>query len=98
MSLRYLRHVASLRVDPARCTACGICTQVCPHRVLAIRDRTVVVRDRDACMECGACRRNCPAEAIMVEPGVGCAYAIFRGMLTGSAPDCGCDGGDQSCC
>lgn len=98
--MRYLRNVASLRVDTERCTGCGVCSEVCPHGVLKTEHRMVAVKDLDACMECGACRRNCPTGAIMVQPGVGCAYAIFRGILTGSAPNCGCDcgGGDQSCC
>ncbi len=100
MSMRYLHNVASLQIDPERCTGCGICTEVCPHRVLATENRKAVIRDLDACMECGACRRNCPTEAIAVQPGVGCAYAIFRGMLTGTAPECGCgcDTGNTNCC
>ena len=92
MEMRYLHNVATLRVDASKCNGCDMCTTVCPHGVLEIRARRAVVRDLDACMECGACRRNCPTGAIDVQPGVGCAYAILRGMLAGSPAQCGCGG------
>lgn len=46
------------------------------------------IRDKDACMECGACAKNCPAEAIKVNAGVGCAYAIIKSKLTGKKACC----------
>ena len=49
-----------------------------------------VIRHIDRCMECGACARNCPTDAISVHAGVGCAYAIVKGVLNGTEPDCGC--------
>ncbi|HEX3031965.1 MAG TPA: ferredoxin, partial [Bacillota bacterium] len=42
---------------------------------------------------------NCPTGAISVRAGVGCAYAVIRGLLTGGPPSCDCGGGDgDSCC
>jgi hypothetical protein len=32
-------------------------------------------------MECGACAMNCRVEAIFVESGVGCAYALLTTKL-----------------
>lgn len=87
--MRYLKDVTTIRVDAGKCRGCGMCLSVCPRGVLATEGKTVVVRDRDACIECGACMRNCPFEAVHVEPGVGCAYAVFVGMLRGTAPTCG---------
>ena len=87
--MRYLKNVASLRHDEEKCTNCGMCVTVCPHRVFEKHDGKVRITDRDLCMECGACAKNCPFEAIDVKQGVGCAAAILIGMLTGSEPSCG---------
>jgi NAD-dependent dihydropyrimidine dehydrogenase PreA subunit len=60
-----------------------------------------VIVDKDACMECGACAMNCPANAIQVQKGVGCAYAIIMGKLLGTEPTCGCDNSKSAssgCC
>ena len=62
-----------------------MCISVCPQDVIELRGRKAVIRDLDSCMECGACRQNCPVGAVEVEAGVGCAYAVIRGVLTCSA-------------
>ncbi|MFA6003481.1 MAG: mercury methylation ferredoxin HgcB [Elusimicrobiota bacterium] len=96
--MRHLRGVSTLRIDPDKCTGCGMCLQVCPHAVIARDGRKVRAQDLDACMECGACAKNCPAEAIYVRAGVGCAYAIINGMIRGGPPDCGCGEGEGATC
>jgi NAD-dependent dihydropyrimidine dehydrogenase PreA subunit len=96
MKHRYLKNVATLQVDESKCVGCGMCTEVCPHEVLELSMKKVQIRDRDACMECGACAMNCPSGAITVKAGVGCAYAIIKGSLTGSEPNCDCCSG-KSC-
>jgi len=97
---RYIPGVATLELDPALCTGCGLCTQVCPHGVFALQVGVARIMDKDACMECGACALNCAAGAISVQQGVGCARAIINGWLTGGPPscDCGGDGGGSTCC
>jgi len=59
-----------------------------------------VVTDRDLCMECGACALNCASGALSVKPGVGCAAALIKSMITGGPPSCGCESGDSGsvCC
>ena len=71
--LRYLDDVVTLTLNEKECVGCGICTQVCPHGVLALNHRKARIVDRDGCMECGACANNCPTGALGVTPGVGCA-------------------------
>jgi len=94
---RYLANVTTLEFRADACTGCGMCVTVCPHGVFKMNGHKAMVIDYDACMECGACARNCPVQAITVQSGVGCASGIMKGMLRGTAPECGCDKG-SSCC
>ncbi len=103
MKQNYIRNVVTLDLSPSKCVGCGRCVEVCPHhvfRIQAANGKKAELVDRDACMECGACARNCPAEAIAVRAGVGCAWAITKGKLTGTEPTCGCSGSPSgsSCC
>lgn len=97
MKLRYLQNVVTLRLNTEKCTGCGMCISVCPHSVFALENGKAKITDINSCMECGACAKNCAFSAISVSPGVGCAAAIIRGMLTGSEPSCDCSS-DESCC
>ena len=83
ITLRYLPNVTTLTLDADACVGCGMCTEVCPHGVLMMEGRKVLVADLDACMECGACANNCPAEALRVTPGVGCAAYIIQSWIKG---------------
>ena len=74
-----------------------MCEQVCPHNVFETKDNKANIIDLDKCMECGACANNCAFDALSVEPGVGCAFVIIRGMLTNSDPSCSCGESDDCC-
>jgi NAD-dependent dihydropyrimidine dehydrogenase PreA subunit len=87
--LTYLPDVVTLKLDEAKCNACGLCVVVCPQRVLEIRERKARVADRDRCIECGACAMNCAPGAITVRAGVGCATGILQARL-GVTGDCCC--------
>ena len=95
--LRYLTNVVTLKLDVEKCTGCGLCATVCPHRVFLVENRKARIVDRDACMECGACAKNCAFDAIAVRAGVGCATAILKGMLGATESDCACSA-DSPCC
>ncbi|MEN6616473.1 MAG: mercury methylation ferredoxin HgcB [Syntrophorhabdus sp.] len=95
MKQAYLKNVSTLEITEDACTGCGTCLLVCPHDVLELSAKKAHIRRPDSCMECGACMRNCPFGAISVSAGVGCAYGIIRGALTGGEADC-C--GSGSCC
>ncbi len=94
----YLKDITTLQVFPEKCTGCGRCLEVCPHAVLKIEDRKVLIVDKDRCMECGACEKNCDFGAISVKSGVGCAAAVINGMIRGTEPNCDCSGSSGSCC
>jgi len=70
-AFRYIENVSSLLLHSEKCIGCSICTHVCPHHVMEMRDRKAIIIDFDACMECGACVNNCPSGALEVNPGVG---------------------------
>ena len=88
--MKYLKNVTTLQYDPAKCSGCRKCTEVCPHAVFEMKDGKAEIIDRDRCMECGACALNCEFGAIAVGSGVGCAAALIKGMITGGEPTCGC--------
>ncbi len=96
--MKYLKNVASLKLETEKCTGCGMCINVCPHGVFSINQGKSQIIDRDSCMECGACEKNCPFSAIEVKAGVGCAYAVISGFLKGTEPGCDCSGNNESCC
>jgi NAD-dependent dihydropyrimidine dehydrogenase PreA subunit len=98
MKHKYLRNVVTIKLDEEKCKGCGMCINVCPHEVFIMKEDKVQIADKDSCMECGACANNCPFSAIEVRAGVGCAYAIILGKLTGTEPSCGCSGGSSGCC
>lgn len=97
MKHRYLKNVATLVLSTDACVGCGKCMEVCPHGVFAISDKKARIEDKDLCMECGACAKNCPTNAISVDAGVGCAYAVIRGWLTGREPSCDCASNSECC-
>jgi len=110
MKLKYLSNVSTLSYNASQCVSCGLCADVCPHRVFAAGEQAYGAKagvkasakariiDKDACMECGACAKNCPANAISVSAGVGCAVAIIMSWFTGKEPSCGCDNGGKGVC
>jgi ferredoxin len=80
----------TLRYSAELCIGCGMCSVVCPHGVFTQTGDVAEIVHRETCIECGACKRNCPTDAIDVNTGVGCAYAMMYAALTGKKePTCG---------
>lgn len=95
MGLVYLKNVATLTLDVARCTGCGICVEVCPQAVLTMQGKEAAIANFDLCIECGACAINCPFDAISVRSGVGCAKALMRLRKGEANPCCGESSGSK---
>ncbi|MDD1727994.1 MAG: 4Fe-4S binding protein [Methanospirillum sp.] len=91
----------TLQYHEEKCINCKRCTEVCPHGVFAEGENQVTLVQPVRCMECGACALNCPVQAIEVESGVGCAWAMISAALRGKDMDsgeCSCGGDTGSCC
>jgi NAD-dependent dihydropyrimidine dehydrogenase PreA subunit len=55
-------------IDTDRCTACGMCEEVCATGAIRVREHAVV--DEPRCIGCGECVAECPEEAIGLAPPV----------------------------
>ncbi|NDY41821.1 CoB--CoM heterodisulfide reductase iron-sulfur subunit A family protein [Dissulfurirhabdus thermomarina] len=52
-------------VDPARCTACGVCEAVCPYHAVTVDPAAgAAVVDPGLCKGCGACTAGCRSGAV----------------------------------
>jgi MinD superfamily P-loop ATPase len=63
-------------IDPATCTACGRCAEVCRFDAVLVSADDVYSIDPIACEGCGLCARVCPADAITMEPVVNGAWLV----------------------
>ena len=55
------------KVKAEKCTACGLCVDVCPAFVFAMTDNKASVVRGDWCIGCGQCGAVCPEGAILHE-------------------------------
>jgi adenylylsulfate reductase subunit B len=56
------------KINPAKCTLCGICADVCPGDILHIDGGIEgMVRYPGECSHCDVCRVECPEGAITME-------------------------------
>ena len=64
-----LYQITALRpaLDPARCTSCGICAQVCPVGAISLRHGRPEI-DRRRCVSCMCCHEMCPPGAMKCQP------------------------------
>ena len=57
--------VVIARIDESTCTACGLCSDVCPVHAITVNDVARV--DAETCIGCGVCEAKCPTDAISME-------------------------------
>lgn len=74
--LRLDRAPGQIRIDPARCIDCGICSSVCPSEALEFKAPAWQLQfHAQRCLVCEQCIPSCPFEAIALvldqpQPGV----------------------------
>ena len=60
--------MTTIFVDQALCTRCGICSIVCPMKIIDPADESTLPRVPDTkammCIRCGHCEVSCPSQAI----------------------------------
>jgi MinD superfamily P-loop ATPase len=63
-------------IDPATCSACGRCADVCRFEAVLGDAAVGYSVDSIACEGCGLCGRVCPADAVRMEPVVNGAWML----------------------
>lgn len=89
MTVKQMRRVTAIRVSADRCSACGICVEVCPVGCLSRAGDDAVPAAGAGCTGCWACYNHCPDGAISgwtVKKGLGryhgpssASRELFRG-------------------
>ena len=66
--------MAKLTIAKETCKGCGLCADVCPKGLLALRHminsrgyHPIDITDQDKCIGCAFCARMCPDAVITVE-------------------------------
>ncbi|MFA5097346.1 MAG: 4Fe-4S binding protein [Candidatus Margulisiibacteriota bacterium] len=54
-------------IEPSKCTGCGICADMCPPKIIKIKDGTASIDELVKCDGLGGCARLCPSKAITME-------------------------------
>ena len=80
-----------ISIEKDKCTACEVCTYVCPHHVIEMNNGYATLEHLERCIECAACQLNCSFGAISVTKGTACLYAIIKeDILKIKEKGCGC--------
>lgn len=54
------------KFDYAKCTACGVCIEVCPQKIISLKTGRPVI-DCSKCIHCFCCQESCPNGAIKIK-------------------------------
>ena len=65
------------RIEPLRCTGCGLCASLCRFGAIA-RENGVWAVNEYACEGCGVCARVCPAGAALMEKDEAGERLLYR--------------------
>lgn len=52
-----------VRVNEERCNGCGVCSIICPLKIISLESGKAVI-DEELCDGLGGCVRKCPQEAM----------------------------------
>ena len=77
-------HVGIMKVDPDKCTSCGLCLLNCPFKCWEMDEHKIpVMKKANNCFSCSNCMVACPVEAIsFVEP-----YHVDEGFFDVGYPE-----------
>jgi NAD-dependent dihydropyrimidine dehydrogenase PreA subunit len=53
-------------IDSDKCIGCGACVEICPKKILYIRDNILKVTDEKKCDKLKGCENVCPTAAIKI--------------------------------
>ncbi len=73
--------MASIRVEPAKCVACGQCVGACPFGQIQLQDDVATIGE--GCTLCGSCVSACPLDAIEMETSQSASVDLsdYKGIL-----------------
>ncbi len=57
------------KVEYNNCVLCGACVEVCPQKIMRIKDNRIVI-DYSNCISCFCCQETCPNAAIKVKKSI----------------------------
>jgi len=80
------KYLPQVKIDAARCDACGKCVEICPRKVLEKSGGKIEVRDLLACTLCQDCMDVCPKEPPAIEIGWEKNAFILSLESTGALP------------
>ena len=69
VSMAVYQHMAEIKIDEKRCTACAECIKACPGNVFEIQEGVLKIVDIHNCSLCGDCVESCPVEPAAIEQG-----------------------------
>lgn len=78
------KNLPQVKIDAARCDACGKCVEICPRKVLKKSEGKIEVRDLLACTLCQDCMDVCPKQPSAIDIGWEKNAFIFSLESTGA--------------
>jgi nitroreductase/NAD-dependent dihydropyrimidine dehydrogenase PreA subunit len=60
-------HLGVMKIDPDKCTHCGLCIENCPFKCLEMAENEVPrMKKEHSCFSCFNCRVACPVDAVSI--------------------------------
>lgn len=53
-------------IDTDKCIGCSACVEICPNKILTIKDDVCIVIDETRCDKSKGCEKICPTGAIKI--------------------------------
>jgi len=53
-------------IDEKKCIGCNACVEICPKKILVLKNGVCVVLDESQCDKSKGCEQVCPTSAIII--------------------------------